>query len=141
MTAKEYFAQIPSLDGRINAKLDQLEYLKALATKTSAVLSDMPRSDSPDLQQLSSTVVKIVDLGVELNRDIDTLVNLKREALEAVRSLESPEQQLILEYRYLLGKTWKKVMAETNYSLASLYRIHALALENVNISKVESKQD
>lgn len=133
MTAKEYFAQIPRLDSRINAKLDQLEYLKALATKTSAVLSDMPRNDTPNQQWLESTVVRIVDLGAELNRDIDRLIDLRTEALEAVRGLEDADQQLVLELRYLTNRGWDEIVKAMNYSPSNVFRLHGLALRNVRL--------
>ncbi|MEA5015019.1 MAG: DUF1492 domain-containing protein [Candidatus Limiplasma sp.] len=133
MTAKEYFARIPRLASRINAKLDQLEYLKALATKTSAVLSDMPRSDAPNQQWLESTVVRIVDLGAELNRDIDRLIDLRAEALEAVRGLEDVDQQLVMELRYLTNRGWDEIVKAMNYSPSNVFRLHGLALRNVRL--------
>ena len=133
MTAKEYFAQIPRLDSRINAKLDQLECLKALATKTSAGLSDMPRNDTPNQQWLESTVVRIVDLGAELNRDIDRLIDLRAEALEAVRGLEDADQQLVLELRYLTNRGWDEIVKAMNYSPSNVFRLHGLALRNVRL--------
>ena len=97
MTAKEYLSQAMYIDQRINSKLEQVMTLRETATKATATLTDMPRSDSPNLQSMENTIVKIVDLENEINRDIDRLVDLKAEVRQLIAALENPEQQLILE--------------------------------------------
>ena len=44
MDAKTYLMQIMNIDQQINAKLEQLTRLKALATHTTTTISDMPKS-------------------------------------------------------------------------------------------------
>ena len=78
MTAREYLTQARMIDSRINSKLMELQRARELATKATGLVSDMPRNPSPDLQQMESRVVKIVDLEREINAEIDELVDLKR---------------------------------------------------------------
>ena len=85
MTAKEYLGQAYRLDQRIDAKLEQVANLRALATKATATITDMPRSSSPNLQHMEGTIVKIVDLEQEINEDIDRLVDLKKEITREAR--------------------------------------------------------
>ena len=130
MSAKEYLSQAMYIDQRINSKLEQVMTLRETATKATATLSDMPRSDSPNLQSMENTSVKIVDLENEINRDIDRLVDLKAEVRQLIAALENPEQQLILELRYLCFKQWSAIMEEMGISETSVYRIHGEALKN-----------
>ncbi|MBQ8616452.1 MAG: DUF1492 domain-containing protein [Oscillospiraceae bacterium] len=131
MSAKEYLSQAMYIDQRINSKLEQVMTLRETATKATATLSDMPRSDSPNLQSMENTIVKIVDLENEINRDIDRLVDLKAEVRQLIAALENPEQQLILELRYLCFKQWSAIMEEMGISETSVYRIHGEALKNI----------
>ena len=131
MNAKEYLNQAYRLDQRINSKLEQVMTLRETATKATATLTDMPRSDSPNLQSMENTIVKIVDLENEINRDIDRLVDLKAEVRQLIAALENPEQQLILELRYLCFKQWSAIMEEMGISETSVYRIHGEALKNI----------
>ena len=131
MSAKEYLSQAMYIDQRINSKLEQVMTLRETATKATATLSDMPRSDSPNLQSMENTIVKIVDLENEINRDIDRLVDLKAEVRQLIAALENPEQQLILELRYLCFKQWSTIMEEMGISETSVYRIHGEALKNI----------
>ena len=131
MSAKEYLSQAMYIDQRINSKLEQVMTLRETATKATATLTDMPRSDSPNLQSMENTIVKIVDLENEINRDIDRLVDLKAEVRQLIAALENPEQQLILELRYLCFKQWSTIMEEMGISETSVYRIHGEALKNI----------
>ena len=131
MSAKEYLSQAMYIDQRINSQLEQVMTLRETATKATATLSDMPRSDSPNLQSMENTLVKIVDLENEINRDIDRLVDLKAEVRQLIAALENPEQQLILELRYLCFKQWSAIMEEMGISETSVYRIHGEALKNI----------
>lgn len=131
MSAKEYLSQAMYIDQRINSKLEQVMTLRETVTKATATLTDMPRSDSPNLQSMENTIVKIVDLENEINRDIDRLVDLKAEVRQLIAALENPEQQLILELRYLCFKQWSAIMEEMGISETSVYRIHGEALKNI----------
>ena len=133
MTAKEYLGQAYRLDQRINSKLEQISMLRDLATKATAAISDMPHSDSPNLQQMESTVLKIIDLEHEINRDIDGLVDLKRELIAAINAVDVPEYQTVLELRYLCYKTWEEIADELGYCPSNIYRLHGRALEILRV--------
>ena len=104
MNAKEYLSQVMYIDQRINSKLEQVTRLRENVTNCTATLSDMPRPDSPNKQRMEETICKIVDLEHEINADIDRLVDLKAEARKAINAVTDPDQQLILELRYLCYK-------------------------------------
>ena len=109
MNAKEYLSQAMHIDQRINSKLEQVTRLRENAANCTATLSDMPRPDSPNKQRMEETICKIVDLEQEINADIDALVDLKAEARKAINAVTDPDQQLILELRYLCYKSWEEI--------------------------------
>ena len=131
MTAKEYLSQAFHIDQRISSKLLQVMWLREAATSCTATLSDMPRPDSPSRQQMADTICKIVDLEREINEDIDRLVDLKAEARRAINAVSDPDQQLILELRYLCYKPWNEIMTELGYSEPTIYRLHGEALKKI----------
>lgn len=131
MTAKEYLSQAFHIDQRISSKLSQVMRLREAATNCTATLTDMPRSDSPSRQQMADTICKIVDLEREINEDIDRLVDLKAEARRAINAVSDPDQQLILELRYLCYKPWNEIMTELGYSEPTVYRLHGEALKKI----------
>ena len=131
MNAKEYLSQVMYIDQRINSKLEQVTRLRENVTNCTATLSDMPRPDSPNKQRMEETICKIVDLEREINEDIDRLVDLKAEARRAINAVSDPDQQLILELRYLCYKPWNEIMTELGYSEATIYRLHGEALKKI----------
>ena len=133
MTAKEYLGQAYRLDQRIDAKLEQVFNLRALATKATATISDMPRSSSPNLQHMESTILKIIDLEQEINEDIDRLVDLKKEITAAIKAVTIPEYQMVLELRYLCDKRWEEIAVSMNYTTANVFLLHGKALREIHV--------
>ena len=97
MTAKEFLEQVRYVDRAIDSKLEQIQKLRNESTKATSLVSDMPHSSSPNLQRLEDTIIKIIDLEHEINRDIDRLVDLKSAARTAINAMASPDERLILE--------------------------------------------
>ncbi len=129
MTTKEYLNQAYRLDQRIDAKIAQVAALNDLATKCTATLSDMPRNPNRGSSSMADTVGKIVDLQHEIDRDIDTLVDLKREIVRVIKAVDNPEYQTILEKRYLCFMTWEQIAVDLGYDLRYLHKLHRRALE------------
>ena len=119
MTVKEYLSQAYRIDQRINSKLEQVASLRALATKATSTLSDTPPSGSRNVQSMEN----------EINEDIDTLVDLKREIVGVIKRIDNPEYQTLLELRYLCFYSWEKVAVEMEYDLRYLHKLHRKALE------------
>ena len=131
MTAREYLTQARMIDSRINSKLMELQRARELATKATGLVSDMPRNPSPDLQQMESRVVKIVDLEREINAEIDELVDLKRDIRELIAQIRKPEYRTLLELRYLGFRTWDAIAEEMGFEPRTIYRFHSNALRVV----------
>lgn len=131
ISPKEYLSQAMYIDQRIDSKLQQVATLRESAAKVTATLTDMPRSASPNPQAMENTIVKIIDLENEINRDVDRLVDLKAEVKRVISRLSSPDQQLVLELRYLCFKPWSEIMETLGISETSVYRVHGEALKNI----------
>lgn len=129
MTAKEYLEQARYLDQRINSKLTQVESLRSLATRVTTVYSDMPHSPTPDNHKLEKIIAKIVDLENEIDTDVDSLVDLKKEIVNAVNAVENDKYRVLLEMRYLSYQTWEQIAVAMDCDIRQVYRLHGHALE------------
>lgn len=139
MTAKEYLQQAYRLDQRINSKIEQVASLNELATKCTSSLTGMPRNPNRATSMMADAVDKIIDLQAEINRDIDRLVDLKREIVTVIKAIENPEYQTLLEKRYLCFLTWEQIAVDMGYDLRWLYRIHKRALEQIHVPNSETR--
>ena len=135
MTIKEYLAQAYRIDKRINSKLEQIVSLRELATKVTSTLSDTPPSGSRNIHSMEGIIVKMMELENEINADIDVLVDLKKEIMSIIKKINNPEQQTLLELRYLCFKTWEQIAVDMGYSIQNAYKVHDRALENIVIPK------
>ena len=128
MTAKEYLSQAYRIDQRINAKLEQLENLRALSRKTTVSYGSEPVSHTRNVTSMEDTIVRLIDLENEINADIDRLVDLKREIYDVLRHVQDPELQLLLELRYLCFKNWSEISVALDLDDRYVFKIHGRAL-------------
>lgn len=133
MTAKEYLGQARFLDMRINSKIQQVASLNELATKCTATISDMPGNPNCGGSRMADAVIKIIDLQEEINRDIDKLVELKRDIMEVIRAVPNVEYQTVLEKRYLCFSAWEQIAVDMNYSIQHIHRMHSAALNEITV--------
>lgn len=82
---------------------------------------------APD--RLADAVAKIVDLKAEINRDIDRLVDKKRDIAAKLGKLTDRRYYAVLFRRYLLFETFEKISCEMNYSWRRVHDLHGQALE------------
>lgn len=135
MNAKDYLGQAYRLDQRINSKLEQVASLNELATKASHTLTGMPRNPNRATSMMADAIAKIIDLQAEIDRDIDRLINLKREIVSIIKAVVNTECQTILELRYLCFKSWEQIAVDMGYNVRHVYRLHDLAVSMINLSE------
>ncbi len=139
MTPKEYLNQAYWLDRRINSKLAQLSALQEMATKTTSIMSNQVVSRTRNVHSMEDVMARIIDMQAEINGDIDRLVNLKREIMQAVKAVDNPELQTLLELRYLCFMDWPDIASEMHCSESNVYKVHSRALRAVRVPKLDSK--
>ncbi|GHU90032.1 hypothetical protein FACS1894217_08860 [Clostridia bacterium] len=129
ISAKEFLSQAYRIDQRINSKLEQIQSLRDLANKATATLTDMPSSGTRNVSRMEDIIIKMVDLENEINADINGLVDTKHQIVTAIKGVNNPEYQTLLELRYLCFKTWDEIAVTMNYGIDNIFRIHRRALE------------
>ena len=123
MTAKEYLNQAYWLDRRIDSKLEQLSALKDMATKTTSIMSDDVVSHTRNVHSMQDVIAKIIDMQAEINADIDRLVDLKRDIMQVVKTVDDPELQTLLELRYLCFKDWQDIAYSMHCTESNVFKV------------------
>ena len=121
------------IDERIRSKLSQVDSLTDLAVRATATISDMPGNPSKDPHRMENIVVMIVDLQKEIGKDIEKLLDVKRDMMERIGKLEDPEQQMVLELRYIDCLAWEKIADDMDFSMNNIFVLHRKALENFEV--------
>lgn len=132
MGAKEYLQQVRKLNILIDRKIEQRDSLRADTVRITAHSEGERVKSSGNLMRLSDTIAKIIDLENEINADIDKLVNLKKEIIAVIDSIDNSDMIDLLYRRYLKYEKWEKIAVEMNFNIRWIYRLHGQALKKIS---------
>ena len=121
---REFLNRARVLQREIERKERRIQTLRDMATSTTAAMSDMPRSDSPNLQRMETVLCKAADLEAEINNDMERLDMIKAETTEAISGLEDYREQQVLYGRYVGSKAWIDIAAECSCARVTVMRYH-----------------
>ena len=142
LTVKEYLTQALWLDRRINSKLEYLESLKNISTKVTTTYTLENKSEGiVEKSRMENTIVKIIDLENEINSDIDQLIDLKKDIMHKIEKVKDINCRVLLEMRYLGGKSWEDIAVALTYDRSTVFRIHGKALLEIGEIKDATKCD
>lgn len=139
MNAKAYLEELKHSDITINRKLEELERLKCLSQKMTAVYSDMPKSGNSPRSKVEEMVVRIIDLSDKINNEIDRFVDMKIEVSRMINKIDKPEYRNILFMRYVCGKTFEAIAVELNCTYQWSCTLHGRAVREFEVVYDERK--
>lgn len=139
MTVKNHLNRAYNLEKAIDNKLSELETLKSVATKVSVAFGDIPPSGTRNVRRHEDIMAKIIDLQNEISGDVANLIDIKRETMNIIKTVENVIYRMILEERYLCYKSWEEIAIDLKYSVPHIYRLHRKALYVIKIPKDDSK--
>lgn len=132
MDAKKYLQQVRKLNVLIEQKRKQVKNLKEFAESITVPMDKERVSSSPtSLDKIGEIVAKIIDLENEINCDIDKYIELKKEVIGVIDSVEDARLMNLLYERYLNFKTWDNIAAGMGITYQWVHILHKIALKNV----------
>ena len=102
--------------------------LRMLLTDTSVHLTDMPHSDSPDLQKHETLHAEIDELEREIAAAEKTKQDVRTEIGMMLTRLKEPLGQRALILYYLEKNRWTEVADKMQFSIAQTYRFRDMGL-------------
>ena len=131
MDAKEYLNQVYLLDLQIQNKVDQVARMRARIVDVRRALgADRVQINGP-VSTMEDSVIRILEEEAEINREIDRLVDLKKEIRETIGQVGDVIQRMILEKRHLNFEKWEAIQVEMKLSRSWVYKMYHLALAEV----------
>ena len=122
---------------RLHARIDRMEREKSRwierATQISATSDGMPHGSGVS-DKVGNTAAKIADLTAEINREIDRLVDLRREIEKTISAVQDDTLRELLRFRYIDGEKWETIAIKMHYSFRNVLIKHGVALSAINIS-------
>ena len=139
ITTKEYLRQYTNANRSINAKLDQISKLRALATKSTTALTKDKVSGCMEIDKVSEIVSKIVDMERQVDVEIDALQDIKESVIAVIYSVKDARLRELLERRYISDQKWEQIAFEMGYDIRWIYRMHGKALCRIQKHAMESQ--
>ncbi len=129
MDIKQWLSRAYRIDQQIQSKNEQIEMWESLAQKVTSDPSAQPGGGGMHSSRGETYCIKIADAQMEIERQRDELINVRREIEEAISRVQSVTLRLLLEQRYLLCKGWEDIADFMGYCVEYVKRdIHKQAL-------------
>jgi DNA-directed RNA polymerase specialized sigma24 family protein len=100
MTAKDYLQLAYDLNDTIQRMVEQLDQLRADATRITSKLSDMPRCGGC-CDKVGGAVARIVDLSKCIDKRIDKLADMREQIAEMISKIDDEQCRKLLRMRYI----------------------------------------
>lgn len=132
MTAKEYLRQAYRLDQKINSDLEEVAALREMASSVSSPqLSERVQTSRKGDAPFVRCLEKIIELEDKNNKEIDLLVELKKEIRMVITTVEDTDERMVLKYRYVHNYNWEQIGNELHADARTVRRWHGKALLHV----------
>ena len=130
---EEFLGRVRKLRNGIENKMLRIETLRDTATSTTAAVSDMPRSDSPNLQRMETVLCKVADLESEIAQDRAAMETAKVEITAALSELEDYREQQALYGRYVECNAWAAIAKDCGFHIRTVQRQHDVGIEHLAV--------
>ena len=130
--AIHYLIQLEYIDDMINEKKDIIESMRSSITGTSASVEGERVQTSPK-DRLGETCVKIVDLCMQMQDDIDKLLEMKAEVIQTIdQYVTDLKARKLLYLRYIKYMSIETAAHEMRLSRATAYKMHKAAVISIS---------
>ena len=129
-----YLSRYRRLNQRIDRLLEEQSRWREQALKITPTLSQAPGgggSGSP----IERPMDKVLEIDVEINREIDEMQIARKEIRETLNQLEDENLKLLMEYRYIDGMTWEQIAVKMHYGFQWVCKLHGRALNRLRIKE------
>ena len=123
-----------NLDREIDRKLEEVARLRSKLTRVTEVFTAEPRGGGSIYGKTEEILAKIVDLEKEIDADVDRLIAVRDNIKSVIEVVEDDRERLLLQYRYLDGRTFEEIAVQMHYSWRQIHRLHSKALTNLKMS-------
>jgi len=130
----KYLKRYILLDREIERKIREAEHWRSRLGNMTAQYSTQPKGGGSIYPKEEVIIAKIVDLENEIDADIDRLITIRDGIKAAIDAVEDDRERLLLQYRYLDGRTFEWIASEMNFHWQWIHRLHKKALKKLEIN-------
>lgn len=140
---KEKLERYKAMQRRIDNQIERLENLSAtMGSPSTPQLTGMPSGGGDGTSKTERQVIRKLELEAEIRAMIEEEQALRRELEAMIHTMAKPDEQTVIEMRYLDGTRWGPICAalystEADYEekadkyLKRTFKIHGSALQSL----------
>lgn len=130
MTVKEYLGQAFLLDQRIQSYTLECEELRQMAQGISSpgYEEHVRGSSSKNEASFVHTLERLWEMEEKVLREQESLVILKNQIRQVISTVEKPEQQAVLRFRYVHNYSWPLIAEKLGVDRGTVLRWHNQAI-------------
>ena len=129
-----YLSRYRRLNQRIDRLLEEQSRWRERALKITPTLSQAPGGGGNG-SPIERPMDKVLEIDVEINREIDEMQIARKEIRETLNQLEDESLKLLMEYRYIDGMTWEQIAVKMHYGFQWVCKLHGRALNRLRIKE------
>ena len=114
----------------IDANVEHLQQLQSQARRITTVYKAVPGGGGPGSGR-AEVIAQILQLEEVIKADTKRLQDELMTVRFMINSLDDFQERVILNYRYINGKTFEVIAEKLSYEVRQVYRIHGDALKNL----------
>ena len=130
MTAKDFLQQAFVAHKEIEAHLEQLTRLQAVATRTTTVIQNAPCGSNSFGSRIENAVIQMQELTDNLADEVTRLIEVTKKVSAAIAQVPNANERAVLEFRYLCFFSWSQIAAVMKMGNTTIFRLHRSALKN-----------
>lgn len=134
---KEYLNGYRRARQREKRILEQIQQLRMDKMFPCLQNDGLPRGSRQS--DMSDYAAKLDELIEELKEERLKCAEEQEKIKKSILYVKNDEEQEVLEWRYLLNKSWEEIAKTMNYSRRYILKIHGRALKNLKIQKEDTK--
>ncbi|MBO6302373.1 MAG: sigma-70 family RNA polymerase sigma factor [Ruminiclostridium sp.] len=133
MNIRKILESHKEIDDRINLGLEEIAQLRSLAERVTqrfpAPGEGLWKGGISD--RVGNYAVKIADLELRIDKEIDSLIELKEKILEMTSALDDSVERMVTERRYIMHESTETIAEKLGYSPRHITRIQRSALAHL----------
>ena len=131
MGIKHQLKQIRLIDLEIKTKMEELDRLNNSFLKSPSLKEINVQESKVSLKD--DAYVKIINLNDYINGQVDKLIDLKYQLIQAIEQLDNSRERTIIWMKYISSKGWDEIAEELKISKTTLFILHDEAIKKIDL--------
>lgn len=131
MGIKHQLKQIRLIDLEVKTKMEELDRLNNSFLKSPSLKEINVQESKVSLKD--DAYVKIINLNDYINDQVDKLIDLKYQLIQAIEQLDNSKERTIIWMKYISSKNWDEIAEELQISKTTLFILHDEAVKKIDL--------